>query len=59
MGQRDSTEPYSAPQPRGHVDVIEGMEIAGWVWDAAHPELSLSVDLEIEGSVVAKTVANR
>ena len=39
--------------------MIDGLDVTGWVWDAPHPALSLPVALEIEGSVVATTIADQ
>lgn len=47
-----------SPQLRGAIDVADQNQIAGWVNDPRLPELSLEVQLFVDGQFVASQMAN-
>ena len=51
---RELVCPYS-----GHVDAVEGVQIRGWVANAAAPEQPVRVELRRRGAAVAATTTNQ
>ena len=49
----------AAPQLRSAVDIFLSERIAGWAWDPRQPARSLSLDLEVNGTVVAAFPSDR